>query len=997
MFKRSFALLFMLLLTALSAGMASAQAPFVSITSPGSGTVISNTAAPLNVSVQFGNAPEPDANGGPGLLLRAYDASETTLFTQTATVDLSLIPWSAQLDFAGNNPPLGSTVHLIAFMTDSLGTQIAQSPAIPIVWGSAPIPTDTPTNTPTPTATNTSVNTPTNTPTPTATTPGGQSAISVSVPTANQLVDPIAGFTVTGNTANLPAGATVLVRLRNANGETLGEQGIVPVANQAWTVTLKKTIGNIATTTNGDMFAFLILNGSVIAQTNAIPLTFPGGNQQATLTITVPGNGTVINTSVAVVVSGTSTGLANGTTIQVQGYVSNGPTLVAQGIGQTNNAGNWSATLNFNLAVNPGAGGYITASAIVGGSPVAVSNTVNVTWGSGTIKPFVRINSPQQGAIVGVNGAPVQVYGTAGNVTQNNVTVRALDPFGNVLAQQSTVTDGQGNWQALSLFVNVQPGTPGTLYAFGTNPQNGAVVGSTRIGVTFGGQCFLRTDWPIVVVKAGDTLLRIAQRVGSNVTELAYANCLYNADLVYVGQRLRVPRLPVTPPPQQVTLRIIIPAENAILDTTQPILVTGAGMGIAGNNIVVRALDSSGNLLGQQTVIGGNTQSNGESSWQVSLNVQVASGTPGAIYAFAQSPSSGQILADALASVSFGAPVVVTPAPGEKLLIITSPTADSSVTPSGQLQVMGQLLGPVDGDVYVRLLDNQGNVLSEEQAQVAQADAQGNASWQAVLNINVPAGTRGLIFAYIPSPFDVAAMIADSVNVVFGQADNGPYVTITNPIPYTTLDTTNGITIAGRGGRLFEGNVVVRALDNLGNILAETATTINSPNAGTGGEGDWQANLQVNVAKGTRGSLIALSQSAQDGSIAAFASVYVTYGDPTDTDNFVKINAPLPGTMVDPSQTLMIAGTADRHNGNTVKVQIVDDQGNVLVDQPRNLNPSEKGDFGVWQMLIELKSMPIGTHLRINALTTSKVDGTTLATDSVDIIVGAPSQPSGGS
>jgi len=459
-----------------------------------------------------------------------------------------------------------------------------------------------------------------------------------------------------------------------------------------------------------------------------------------------------------------------------------------------------------------------------------------------------------------------------------------------------------------------------------------------------------------------------------------------------------VPRLPVTPPPQQVTLRIITPVENATLDTSQPILVTGGGTGIAGMNIVVRALDGSGNLLSQQTVIGSNAIVNGQSSWQVSLNVQVADGTRGAIYAFAQSPASGQILADALADVNFGAQaVVVTPLPNAKKLIITSPTSDASVRPSGSLQVNGQLIGPTDGDIFVRLLDNQGNVLGEAQAQVGQADAQGNSTWQAALNINVPPGTRGTVFAYIPAPFDVAAMIADSVNVVFGQADNGPFVTITDPIPYSTLDTTNGISVSGRGGALFEGSVVVRALDTQGNVLAEASTTVNSPNAGTGGEGPWQANLQVNVAKGTRGSIVALSTSAKDGSIVAFASIYVMFGDPSATTNFVKINAPLPGSMVDPSQSLMIAGTADRSNGNTVKVQIVDDKGNVLIEQPRNLNQSPNGTFGVWQMLIELKSMPVGTHLRINALTTSKVDGTTLATDSVDIIVGTPSQPNGGS
>ena len=314
--------------------------------------------------------------------------------------------------------------------------------------------------------------------------------------------------------------------------------------------------------------------------------------------------------------------------------------------------------------------------------------------------------------------------------------------------------------------------------------------------------------------------------------------------------------------------------------------------------------------------------------------------------------------------------------------------------PSGQLQVSGRIVGPFDGDIFVRALDLRGNVLAEVQAELTPVNDRGDFNWQALFdNLDIPPGTRGTIFAYVPAPFDASAMIADAVNVIFGQPDSAPFVTISDPFPYATVNGSEPITISGQGGGLFEGTVVVRALDYEGSVLAEDATTLDAPDAGVGGVGGWQIQLQVNAAEGTRGSIVAFSTSPQDGSIVAFASVSVTFGDPTNTDNFVKINAPLPGTMVDPSQTLMIAGTADRRNGNTVKVQIVDANGNVLVEQPRNLNPSIDGDFGIWQMLVELRGMTAGTHLRINALTASRFDGTTLATDTIDIVVGESSTP----
>lgn len=62
----------------------------------------------------------------------------------------------------------------------------------------------------------------------------------------------------------------------------------------------------------------------------------------------------------------------------------------------------------------------------------------------------------------------------------------------------------------------------------------------TRVG------CTVRADWPVYVVASGDTLGSIARRVNSTVGELSTANCLANANAIFTGQSLRVPRTPVT-------------------------------------------------------------------------------------------------------------------------------------------------------------------------------------------------------------------------------------------------------------------------------------------------------------------------------------------------------------------------------------------------------------------------------------------------------------------
>ncbi len=60
--------------------------------------------------------------------------------------------------------------------------------------------------------------------------------------------------------------------------------------------------------------------------------------------------------------------------------------------------------------------------------------------------------------------------------------------------------------------------------------------------------CTVRTDWPIYTVATGDTLGDLAVRTGSTTPDLAQANCLSDANSIYPGQQLHVPRQPVGEP-----------------------------------------------------------------------------------------------------------------------------------------------------------------------------------------------------------------------------------------------------------------------------------------------------------------------------------------------------------------------------------------------------------------------------------------------------------------
>jgi LysM repeat protein len=57
--------------------------------------------------------------------------------------------------------------------------------------------------------------------------------------------------------------------------------------------------------------------------------------------------------------------------------------------------------------------------------------------------------------------------------------------------------------------------------------------------------CTVRADWPVYLVVTGDTLGDLAVRTGSTSAALTQANCLSDANSIYPGQQLHVPRQPV--------------------------------------------------------------------------------------------------------------------------------------------------------------------------------------------------------------------------------------------------------------------------------------------------------------------------------------------------------------------------------------------------------------------------------------------------------------------
>lgn len=139
-------------------------------------------------------------------------------------------------------------------------------------------------------------------------------------------------------------------------------------------------------------------------------------------------------------------------------------------------------------------------------------------------------------------------------------------------------------------------------------------------------------------IVAGDTLYSVGQRFGLNHEIIMEANGLDSTAVLNPGRQLLIPGLNVGHLPPQVT--ISSPPNGSFYHA--PYVVTGTGQGLHEGNVVVRLLDSNGNLMAEQATVaqGANVATGGPGTWRVQFNnVYGQPRTSGTIEAF--SPETG--------------------------------------------------------------------------------------------------------------------------------------------------------------------------------------------------------------------------------------------------------------------------------------------------------------------------------------------------------------------
>jgi hypothetical protein len=445
-------------------------------------------------------------------------------------------------------------------------------------------------------------------------------------------------------------------------------------------------------------------------------------------------------------------------------------------------------------------------------------------------------------------------------------------------------------------------------------------------------------------------------------------------------------------------IEIVQPSQGSTVDISTAVEVRGAGTGLFEGNVVVQAYDGQSNLLAEAATIidSPDAQTGGSGPWSVTLNLTAPADPEGLIFAFSNSPVDGSITASASVEVAY-----VDSSAGKPAIVIIDPDNGSVLDLSKPISVVGGGVELFENNVVVRALDGTGKVLAEQAVTTSASEPGGAGRWSASLTVQVTAGTTGRIIAFSPAADGNTPDAADEVAVTYGTAPTatpGPTSTPSpTPMPstLTIAEPSNGSTVpvgqafpvSGRGSNLFENNVVVRAYDQNGTILAEQATILNTDSLG--GSGTWSVTLTVQVEAGTPGHITAFSPSPVEGQHPTASSIAVIYGQRPTTQARIEITFPTHPSVLDANAPIVVMGNGTGLFENNVVVQALDWEGNVLAEAVTTTDATEAGGEGSWTAQLSVQ-VNLPTPGLIVAFSPSATGGIPAAYDGIGVIYNVP-------
>ena len=461
----------------------------------------------------------------------------------------------------------------------------------------------------------------------------------------------------------------------------------------------------------------------------------------------------------------------------------------------------------------------------------------------------ITITTPQSGAVV--SPSTVSVTGTGTGLPDNAIVVRALDAEGTVLGEQPTAVDaaeagGAGAWEA-TLSISVVPGTTGTIVALSSNPEDGAVIASAEVPVTFGEGApqptAEPTEEPVPTPEPSEEPIEPTEEPTEEPIEPTEEPT--EEPIEPTEEPTEEPIEPTEEPTEEPIEPTEEPTEEPIEPTEEP----------TEEPIEPTEEPTEEPIEPTEEPTEEPIEPTEEPTEEPIEPTEEPTEEP-------IEPTEVPTEEPIPTSVPTEEPTQE-PEPAE--IVIEIPIQDELVSPV-EIVVAGEGQGLPENNVVVHALDAEGNIL-DESATIVDADLGARGEWRTTLRPDAAPGTVGKIVAFSGSPKDGAVIAVDDVDVRYGPAGGAtPTATptaeaasirIIAPRDDAIINADTGFVVAGTSRNLFENNVVVEVRDADGRRLTRSAMTA-EPN------GDWTIVLYPGPTDGDV-TVRAFSPSPADG------------------------------------------------------------------------------------------------------------------------------------